>query len=1295
MKSSSTPKHGMTTYCRAHGFGTAPFGVWLALLFMFLGFSASAAAQLDTGAISGTVLDPANKVVQGAQVSIRGTETGTAYSTVSSSTGYYVFPSVRTGNYDITVAANGFKTAIHKGVVVAVGATSSQDIALAVGSTNEMVTVSAGAETLQTDTSDMGVSVQPEQVENLPLTVNGCRSLETLITLAPGVVSYGMAAATDPIKINGGQEAGTDFLIDGITTNRQQNGSGSFGIISPSVDAVSEFHITLSGLPAELGRTTGGISNFNTKGGTNDFHGTAYVFAKNASFDANSWFSNGEMAEQENLCTGSDATQCIENAKAQFKRPADTKYDYGINLGGPVHIPHLYKGKDKSFFFFNWEQWRQTYGGAITSILPTPAMLGSDGQYFDFSSTLGGQIPGVTANDNACTQTLYFGEIFDPQYVTTGSGNAYPCRSIAFPNNQIPINRASTIAQNIVTKYLMPLAKQEVAGSNTYNYVQRSEGIIDNTAYSIRIDQNLGARNKIWAFWSSRENTDSGGNSNLPVPFQTCCGTVDQLGKLIRGGWDWIVTPTLVNSFTFGGNRSNNINKSKASQMGTDWDKQLGIANGFSNDFPVFEFYGNSFGGIGQQEDSTDIDNVVAVNDILHWQHGAHSIKVGIDAQYHQYSWVSHIGGTCSGNAGCIEFWDNQTASDTHFWGSDGNSFAAFLVGETGDMNNLNDLHAPRWITHYGAIFAQDDWKVKPNLTINLGMRWSYETPRREAAGDTAIWDPTKVDAAATPGYYGPQLGALVFAGKGAGRNGSQNETWGSVYRKNFEPRVGFSWEPDVLNHKDVIHGSVGIYYGPLVEADYGQGTVQGFTVQGDLSTPGEPLGGYPLDGGLPVLPTTPNLGPNQLDGTNIAADYVAKSNGRPGMMESWTLEMQHQITPNLTLSAGYLGMHATHLHAMLNYMNDMPDKYMALGDYLGWWAYYPPNLDIGVNQVNSIEPYANFSCATGCTWPISEPISQALRPFPQIGYINMDSYLQNLGQSTYNALEAKLEQHFHNGLNILASYTFSKTLTDADVIQPYWSTLQNGGAVQDPENLRGEKAVSSEDVPHNFVVSYTYELPVGEGKTFFGNTPKPISMVISHWSVNGIQHYVSGQPISIFGATGIPGKNSSVRYDRVPGQPVKNPHYKNPLAFQPGTTGSNPTDPNSLACETGYFNCNAFYDPNYITNRDPAGSPAGGNPYRFGTMPRNSSDIRGFGYLTEDFGISKVIPIHGNIKANFRAEMFDAFNRHIFLRPNSAVGTTTVGSLASGTTSNIDAGQIGGLQNGPRNVQFRLNITY
>jgi hypothetical protein len=657
----------MKTMCnKALRSGIAPIGVWLALLVMLLGFTPFAVAQLDTGAIAGTILDPAGKAVADAKVDIRETATGTAYSTVSSSTGYYVFPSVRTGKYDVTTTAPGFKVSVHRGVVVSVGEHSAQDITLAVGEATETVSVAAGAQALEADTSDIDAAISPEQVEGLPLSIaGGFRSLETLEYLVPGVVGAGTASSTDAIKINGGQEAGTDFLIDGITTNRQQNGSGSFGIMSPSVDAVNEFHVSLSGLPAELGRTTGGLANFNTKGGTNDYHGSVYEFYKNAVLDGNTWFNNGNMALQGNTAA----------AKATYKRPADTKNDYGLNLGGPIRIPHLYHGRDKSFFFFNWEQWRLSYGGPITSQLPTPAELGSDGSSFDFSSLLG-----TTALGTSCGESVYPGQIFDPNYENTSGSK--PCRTTPFPDNKIPVNRVSKVAQNMVTNYLMPLAQQEVSGSSSFNYVQRSPGLTTNTAYSFRIDQNLGAKNKVWGFWSSRENTDSGGNSNLPAPIQTCCGTYDQLGKLIRVGWDWVMTPTMVNSLTFGANRSNNINKSKASQMGTNWDNKLGIANGLSNDFPVFEFYGNTLGSLGDQEDSTDTDNVLALNDILHWQHGAHSIKAGVEWQYHQFSWVSKIGGTCSGNAGCAQFWDNQTASDENFWGQDGNSFAAFLIGQ-------------------------------------------------------------------------------------------------------------------------------------------------------------------------------------------------------------------------------------------------------------------------------------------------------------------------------------------------------------------------------------------------------------------------------------------------------------------------------------------------------------------------------------------------------------------------------------------------------------------------------------
>jgi hypothetical protein len=391
------------------------------------------------------------------------------------------------------------------------------------------------------------------------------------------------------------------------------------------------------------------------------------------------------------------------------------------------------------------------------------------------------QIPGGT---DACNAQLYFGEIFDPKSETN------QCRNTPFPNNQIPIGRESQVAKAVL-KY-MPTPN--LTGGGTNNYVYDSQDTLAQTVYSFRIDQNIGAKHKVWGFWSSRQNTDQGNGLNLPEPLTSGGGgQVNQLGKLFRLGWEWIASPTLVNSLTFGTNRSNNYNQSRAVNLNPDWDSTLGIANGSGPVFPGFVFIGSPYPNFGENDDAQDVDNVIAINDIVHWQHGNHSFKFGGEDQYHQFSFVSKIGGTCSGTSGCFTFWDNQTASDTTFWGRDGNSFAAFLIGESGTANALEQLHSPRWLAHYGALFAQDDWKLRPNLTVNLGIRWSYDTPRHEADGDTAIMSPTAPNAAANG-----IPGALVFAGLGTGRNGSKNETWADVYHKDFEPRVGFAWDPGI-----------------------------------------------------------------------------------------------------------------------------------------------------------------------------------------------------------------------------------------------------------------------------------------------------------------------------------------------------------------------------------------------------------------------------------------------------------------------------------------------------------------
>jgi len=1206
---------------------------WIALFTVLLA-GLPALAQLDTGSISGTITDPTGSVVANAQITATEVATGTTYSTVSSKAGYYVFPSVRTGVYKLTITSTGFKTTVSSGITVSIGAAAARDFVLQVGSVTETVSITASALALETESSDVAEAIQPAQVEDLPLAIGtALRSFSTLSFLVPGAVgpgtSPGGAGGQIVAKINGGQTLGSEYLVDGITTNRAENGSGGFDMISPSIEAIQEFRVSISALPADIGRTTGGVANFNSRNGTNSYHGAIYDFYKNAALDGNNWFNNHFLAAN-------------PSQTAAFGRPPDTKNDYGITLGGPIRIPHVYDGKDKTFFFFGWEQLRYNTGSAITSLVPTPAVRGETNPYFDFSSFLGAQIPGVT---NPCTNSpMFFGQIFDP-LTQQNTGTPNECRS-PFPNNQIPLNRLSTVAQKVLK--LIPEPNFNGTG---VNHIQDTADTITQTVYSIRIDENLGPKQKIWGFWSSRENSDQGNLFNLPPPINTCCPVSDQLGKLLRIGWEWTFTPTLINELTFGSNRSNNLTYAKAVGQNPNWGAAIGLPNASGPTFPGLVFVGSPYfanpSALGENSDATDVDNGIILNDTVNWIHGKHSFKFGGTAAYHQYSFVSFIGGTCSGVSGCFTFYPGQTAGLITQQGNTGNAFADFLIGQSGDVNRIVDLHAPRWISHNAAFFAQDDWKIRPNLTLNLGLRWSYETPRHEAAGDTTSFQPNVPNSGASG-----QLGALVFGGVGPGRDGNKGETWASTYYKDFEPRIGFAWNPD-FNRKLVVRGNYGIFYGPLVDADYGQGTTAGFTIVPNVFT-ADPMNGPLLDAGLPALPTTPNLDPTQLNGQSV--DYVAKSYGRPAMVQTWTLEDQLQLTPNLIFTLGYLGQHSVRLHGLIDFPNDMPVSGLALGSTLFCTA--PCG---GVSL-----PYANFQQ----TWGGGGNVSQALRPFPQYGYINTDSYLQNVGQSSYDALEAKLERRFHNGLNVLVSYTFSKTITDADSIQPFYSTLQSQGGTQNPFDHKAEKAVSNQDIPNNFVVSYLYELPVGHGKRFLGNAPKAVNAVISNWRIGGIQRYLSGQPISFFGEPGIPGFDNGIRPNRVPGQPVKgfSGNY-DPFSFV--NTGSG--GPGSGACATGYWNCGAFADPN--ANR-------GTGAFQFGDMPRNSGDIRSFAFYNEDFSINKTIPISETVKVEFRGEMFNAFNRHIFNKPDSGV-------------FDANFGQVGSTLNGPRTVQFVLRITY
>jgi hypothetical protein len=1213
----------------------------------------SALGQSNQGSIAGNIFDPSGALVGAAKISAREVATGAVYETVSSSAGAFKLPNMSIGTYDVTATAPGFKTATYKGVVVQVATTSALDIRLQTGTVSETVSVNADVPTVQSESSDIGTVVSAKQILDLPLplgsTVQAMRSPEAFAFLTPGVVGPGSDSGnggTFESKITGGQNYATEVLLDGAATTRSENGS-SFDETAPSVEALGEFKILTSTVPAEFGRTTGGVESFNTKSGTNRFHGVAYELFRNEDLDANVWGNDYCLANP----TG---PQCGA-ARSTYARPLDRQNDYGGALGGPVIIPHLYNGKDKTFFFFSWEQYRQTQGGVTTTTVPT-----AKERTGDFSEFLGAGLVDSKGNPviNPCTgQQILQGQIFQPGTEQTIGG--VQCRTPFAGNILTP---TSTVGQNILSFYPAPTSG---GIANNYNF-PFSFPILDTTT-TFRLDQNISQKSKAYFTYSSRENVRISTNPQWAGP--SGYGRNQFFGThYIRFGYDYSITPAMLNHLNLGYNRTNskNVGAGVALGGGKDFDQVLGITGGpFGKIFPSITQTNAS--NMGDNVYGDTIDNGFRFNDTLTWIRGKHEIKVGYEQWYQQYSPLNF-----QNTSGTYAFTGAQTATFGTAAGASvderaltGNSIASMLLGNTDNANYTVYQDQARWLRSYFAGFVQDNFKITPNLSLTYGLRYEVDEPFKEADNNTSNISLTAPNPAA-----GNLPGALVFGGKGPGRNGVTNERWAEIYKKNFGPRLGFAWSPGFMgNGKTVFRGGYGIIYGGLQYADFGAYSRQGFQGTAGIVSNGF-TSPYTIDSAFPVpRPTLPNLDPSQVNNQNCCSEtYLAPSYGRPPMIQNWSVEMQRELATDLILDLAYVGQHSTHLRSNYDGENLLNPKNFSLGTLLTQ----------AVNSQTTVpSPYPGFDT--------TQQVAQALLPFPQFRFLNSDGQLENLGQSTYNALEAQLTRRFHNGLNLMASYTWSKTLTNADAALPFFATLHQGGAPSNFFNPQTDKSVSNQDLTHNFVVSYLYELPIGKGKRFI-NRGGALDKVIGGWQIGGVQRYESGQPLSFGCATAPPGWSECIRFNQVAGSSILS------SAFRSGNWDP-ATQPIFNAINLpNHINPIAFDDPNSAANL------AARNTYVFGTTPRVFGDVRMRPYLSEDFSFIKRTKITEATDLNFQLTMINAFNRHIWNRPedlNPYDSTTVNNSFGLMQITNFSNTGGGSYLLLPRKIQLQLKFEF
>ena len=1210
------------------------------LLGLFLSVAPTALAQGNLGAITGTAQDSSGGVVPDLPLTITNVETGVKWTATTSSAGYYRV-AVPPGTYRLEAQKQGFKTHVTDKIIVPVAQVVTVDFMLKVGSQSDTVEVNSTTPLFSPSTAEVSSAVSAQEFETLPIEVgDGGRQLQTFIfTSLPGAVGDTFAGS-----INGGQLFSHEILIDGVTIGRYDLSGGSLDEFSPGTDAIAEFKVQTSNYSAEYGETGGGIANFSYKSGTNDFHGTLFEYSKNPVFNA---------------------AGVIVNSTPGTPKDSQKENNFGGTLGGPIR-------KDHTFFFFNYEGDRfRSFQFAGPMTLPTAAMKTGD-----FSSwlqdTKGGVPTGVTKQigTDALGRPVFQNEIYDPtttRNVTAGQVDQ-KTGLIASANATIRDPFSSNGNLNVIpagefsnaTSVLLPLIPDPASAGDSNNDLRLSGccPILSRNAYTAKIDHVLTTKQKVWGSftWNHRDRYNRNNSRTfLPFPGQPINPVKRQIvgGPQVRIAHAWTINSRSVNEFSIGYNRFQNQNNITDNAKFTP---QLGIP-GIPNDcFPPMKFSGHNpvapLFGVGCK--NVDPSESYVYQDTFSYLRGKHSLKFG--GEFRRYRYNTYEPGQLSGT---FSFIDRET-SLPGFTSSTGHAFASFILGAADSGSRSIYTTAPGYRAGVYAFFAQDDFKATSRLTLNLGLRWEIPVPQREVLNRESGFDATLPN----PGADNIP-GALVFLGSCSVCN--HRNSFQDWYFKEVGPRFGLAYQ---IYKNMVFRGGYGISYGPPIENNFGSQNLFGFNSSVNLNARSSPTG-FSLDPatylstlksvslpqqarvGVPPYtgPTLPNRDPASANGQFI--DFMPRNAAAQPYVQNWSAGLQYLLPHDVLLQADYVGSKGTRL--LNGYFgssfNQAPAKFMALGDILAD--------DLATDLADPVNgPILASFGITGLPYPDFEnnnydtSVAAAIQPFPQFqGLIN--NY-PTMGNSTYHSLQLMARKTAPHGLSVIAAYTFSKTLTDTD------SALSQSGSqvVQDFYNRKAEKAIASFDFPQVLKLTWIYELPFGHGRKWL-NTAGPLDRLVSGWQVTAIQNYSSGDPLVITVQNSSPGFFSffGVRADVVPGVPQKVP--SSGLDVLNGTQ---------------YLNPAAFAVP--------PTSPSNGFVLRFGNSPGFLPRTRGPGHSNENFGIVKNTRITERTALQFRADMFNVFNRTGRGDPDTCVDCGSFGII-------FDPGH------DPRVIQLALRLNF
>lgn len=785
-------------------------------------------AQSITGDLGVSVADPSGGAVAGATLSLVDVQTNVKLAAQTDSLGNYLFVQLRPGRYTLEVGASGFQRANLTDIVIAIGQRSHVDAKLTVGAVNEAVSVSASAESLLTESASVGQVIGSHSIVDLPL--NG-RNFIQLAQISAGAapIGIGTSPATSwtgrsdsTLSIDGGRETNNSFLVDGIETRNSRFGSAG---IRPSADAIEEFSVTRGTFGAEFGRSSA-IMNTTIRSGTNGLHLAVYEFLRNRNMDSTDFFAN----------------------RAGSPKPAFTQNNYGTAVGGPVVLP-FYNGKDKTFWFFNYEGFRQRQATTSTGLYPSPAQMAgnlADDSYGTGIFPLSSAFCQANPNSNKCHNVI------DPN-----SG-------LPFPGNVIPTNRLDAIVQKQLP--YQPKPNVTVAQNSpvfpSFNTIGFPKTINDWDQYNVRLDHHFTSRDVVYGTFSNSDET------LLRPALRPLGGDVfPQSDRLYTVTYNRIITPAIINEFRFGYNRSVTYRTAETSNTQDYAGQIFGLKNTSPNpfDFGVPDFNPSGFGGVGSLSEAIGAtDTNIQFTDNLSWNTRKHNIRAGFTISPKRYDEITDFSGNPAFNF------------DGRFTGMQGLGLGDMLLGLPFTASGALGDSSQQMRTTFYAGYLQDDWRIAPNLTLNLGLRYEYSASPTEQRG--------KAEA------FAPDVGAIVLANHGV-RAAIVDPDW-----NNFAPRVGFAYRPEFLKNT-VIRGGFGIYYATdnwneLQFEVNGPPFYQSQTLTSDPTKPTLMMSNL-----LPSFSASPNLNPFTFDRHN-RTPYVSQ----------WSFGVEHTFKQDYLIDVEYVG---------------------------------------------------------------------------------------------------------------------------------------------------------------------------------------------------------------------------------------------------------------------------------------------------------------------------------------------------------------------------------------------------